>query len=169
MTLYCDRINFDEMINALIGEKIADGDADLNGILDIKILKGIPIFQDGYLYSSPGSTGNIKFSQSHAISGGVLLVEEAIKDFDYEWIKVKLNSVKEKLNLTALINGAPAQKLPLTYDTKKKEIVRDKSGKRSLDLKGLLLELRFTDIDLKTLMKGGAKIYFQKKGDFRNF
>ncbi|MCU0287490.1 MAG: hypothetical protein MUF15_13985, partial [Acidobacteria bacterium] len=88
--------------------------------------------------------------------------EEAVKNFDYEWIKLKLDTIKNKLNVTAFINGVPADKLPLTYDMKTKNIVRDAAGKRTLELKGLLLELRFKDLDLKRLMRGGFKIYSQE-------
>jgi hypothetical protein len=135
----------------------------LNGLLTVDMIDGIPVFRDGYLYSTPGVGGNIKFTRSEAISGGVLIVEEAVKDFNYDWIKVKLDTAKENLNMIAYINGIPAGKLPLTYDSKSKDIIRDPGGRRNLELKGLLLELHFTDIDLKGLMKGGAKIYFQEK------
>ncbi|HLP62099.1 MAG TPA: YdbH domain-containing protein, partial [Candidatus Deferrimicrobium sp.] len=163
ITIYGDRINFAEMVNKLQGDQIAFGKAELNGLLTVRISDGIPVFRDGYLYSTPGVGGNIKFERSETISGGVLLVEEAVKNFNYEWIKLKLDTVKDKLNITAFINGVPADKLPLTYDMKTKDIVRDKGGKRSLELKGLLLELRFKDLDLKRLMQGGLKIYSQEK------
>jgi hypothetical protein len=164
VTLYGDRINFSEIVNRLQGAKVAFGEAELNGMLTVGISGGIPVFRDGYLYSTPGVGGNIKFTQSEAISGGVLLVEEAVKDFNYDWIKLKINTniLNDKLNITAYINGVPAHKLPLTYDMKTKDIVRDKAGGNSLELKGLLLELRFNDLDLKRLMKGGLKIYSQE-------
>jgi hypothetical protein len=163
ITLHSDRIDFTEIVNVLLGDKIASGAAQISGRLTIDISGGIPVFSDGDLYSIPGVGGNIKFLQSEAISGGILLVEEAVKDFNYDWIKVKLETVKEKSHMIAFINGKPARKLPLTYDSKSKDIIRDKTGGRNLELKGLLLELHFKDIDLKSLIKGGAKIYFQKK------
>jgi hypothetical protein len=163
ITLHSDRIDFAEMVNLLLGDKIAAGAAQISGRLTIDISDGIPVFRDGDLYSIPGVGGNIKFIRSEAISGGVLLVEEAVKDFNYDWIKVKLETVKEKSNMIAFINGKPARNLPLTYDGKSKDIIRDKTGGRNLELKGLLLELHFKDIDLKSLIKGGAKIFFQKK------
>jgi hypothetical protein len=163
ITLHSDRIDFAEMVNVLLGDKIASGAAQISGRLTIDISGGIPVFSDGDLYSIPGVGGNIKFLRSEAISGGILLVEEAVKDFNYDWIKVKLETVNGKSNMIAFINGKPARKLALTYDSKSKDIIRDKSGGRNLELKGLLLELHFKDIDLKSLIKGGANIYFQKK------
>ena len=163
VTLYCDRVNFARLLNALLGENAASGDAELNGLLTVDVIGGLPVFRDGYLYSTPGIKGNIQFARSEAISGGVLIVEEAAKDFNYEWIKVKLDTAGDRLALTAFINGVPARKLPLTLDPRSKEIVRDPSGRRRVELKGLLLELRFTDIDLKRLMQGGMKIRLQEK------
>lgn len=163
ITLYCDRIDFDRLVNTLMGQEIAFGDAELNGIVPISTSGGVPVFKDGYLYSTPGIKGNIKFLDSSVVSGGVLLVEEAVKDFNYDWIKVKLYSAGKLLNVTVLIDGVPAGKLPLTLDTKTKDIIRDRSGKRRLDLKGLTLELNFKDIDLENLLKKGSKIYLNKK------
>ena len=166
ITLFCDRIDFDKMVNIIMGNEISEGDAQLNGILPLTISKGTPVFGDGYLYSTPGVKGNLKFKESKVISGGVLIVEEAMKDFEYEWIRVKLDSKAERLNLEVLIKGEPANKLPLTYDAKTKDIVRDEGGKRRVLLKGLELKLRFIDIDLKQLLQDGTRIYFlDKKGD----
>lgn len=163
ITLYCNRLDFGRVVNTLMGKEIAFGDAELNGILHVIFSQGTPVFKDGYLYSTPGITGNLKFRESGVVSGGVLIVEEAIKDFNYNWIKIKLTSVRDLLNITVLIDGAPAGKLPLTLDPKTKDIVRNKNGKRSLVLKGLLLELRFKDIDLENLLKKTSKIHLYNK------
>jgi len=47
------------------------------------------VFNNGYLYSEPGTKGNIKIKQSKQISGGVVILEEAMKDFLYHSIKIK--------------------------------------------------------------------------------
>lgn len=163
ISLFCDRIDFDKMVNLIMGKQIAFGNAELNGILPVTISKGIPVFRDAYLYSTPGVGGNLKFTESKQISGGVLLVEEALKDFNYDWIKLELNTNEDKLNITALVKGVPAGKLPLTYDSRQKDIVLDKHGKRRVELKGLSLEIRFKDIALKQLLQGGSKIYSTRK------
>lgn len=157
-TLYCDRIRFDDTINQLMGEPAAQGDAELNGLVTLTVKEGLPIFQTGHLYSTPGVGGNLRLKRGSLASGGMVLVEEAMSDFNYDWVRVTLESAGEKLNLTAFINGAPARKLPLAYDPGKREFVREPSGKRSVDLKGLLLELRFREIDLKSLLSGGSRV-----------
>ena len=163
VSFYCDRIDFDRLVNTIMGEEIAFGDAELNGIIPVVISEGVPVFKDGYLYSTPGIKGNIKFRESSVVSGGVLLVEEAVKDFNYDWIKVKMYSVGKLLNVNVVMDGVPAGKLPLTFNSKSKDIVRDRSGKKRINLKGLLLELNFKDIDLENLLKQGSKIYLYNK------
>ena len=158
VTLYCDRVNFAQMLNALVGKAIISGDAEMNGIVPVRMVKGSPVFLDGYLYSTPGSSGNLKVSQPELISNGQVLVEEAIRDFRYNWIKVKLSSRGDRLDMIVSIDGAPAQKLPLRYDAKKKDFIKDPAGGRHVQLKGLLLDIRFLDIDLKDLLKAGSQM-----------
>jgi hypothetical protein len=158
MTFYCDRINFAQMLNALMGKTIVSGDAVMNGIVPIKMVKGSPVFQDGYLYSTPGSSGNLKVAKPELISNGEVLVEEAIWDFRYNWIKVKMSSRNDRLDMVVSMDGAPAQKLPLRYDQKSKNFIKDPSGGRHVELKGLLLEINFSDIDLKDLLKASSQM-----------
>ena len=158
MTFYCDRVNFAQMLNALMGKTIVSGDAEMNGIVPIKMVKGSPVFLDGYLYSTPGSSGNLKVAKPELISNGQVLVEEAIRDFRYNWIKVKMSSQNNRLDMVVSMDGAPAQKLPLLYDQKQKNFIKDPSGGRHVELKGLLLEINFSDIDLKELLKASGQM-----------
>jgi hypothetical protein len=90
-------------------------------------------------------------------------VEEAIRDFRYNWIKVKMSSQNNRLDMVVSMDGAPAQKLPLLYDQKLKNFIKDPSGNRNVELKGLLLEINFNDIDLKDLLKAGGQITVSQK------
>ncbi len=165
LILYCNKINFNDMINTLMGKEMTSGSGEISGIIPLRINKGVPVFEKGFLYSTPGEKGNIAVTESHLISGGVLLVEEAIKDFLYESIKVSLDTVDNNLNMTVFINGTPNRILPLVYNNKKKDFIRIESGKSGVKLKGLNLRLRFIDIDLKTLFKenGGFQFLSDKK------
>jgi hypothetical protein len=158
ITLYCDRVNFAQMLNALLGKNVVSGDAEMNGIIPLRMVNGSPVFVDGYLYSTPASSGNLKVTQPELISGGQVLVEEAIRDFRYNWIKIKLSSRDDLLDMVVSIDGAPTQKLPLRYDARQKDFVKDPSGGRHVQLKGLLLDIRFLDIDLKDLLKAGSQM-----------
>jgi len=163
LTINCDRIDFNEMLNLLMGEEIASGDGELNGIIPLRVRGGNLEFNEGYLYSKPGAKGNIKIENSKQISGGVVIVEEAMKDFLYNSIKIELNTKNDHLNLFVYLDGFPNRKLPLIYDSKKKDFVRHPEGKGSVILKGLLLELRFLDIDIKRLLKTEPFLKFVNK------
>jgi len=158
VTLYADRLRFDDTINQLMGEPAAAGDAELNGLLTLVIRDGLPTFRSGHLYSTPGMRGNLRLKRGSVVTGGMVLVEEAMSDFNYEWVRVTLESTGDKLDLTAFIQGAPAGKLPLLYDAGQRDFVRDPAGRRAVELKGMLLELRFREIDLRRLLAGGARL-----------
>ncbi len=158
VTLRCQGVDLAEMLNALAGEKIVSGEAMVSGVIPMKIVKGSPVFLDGYLDTAPGVGGRLRVSKPESISGGQLLVEEAIRDFNYNWIKVRLSNRGDRLNMIVSIDGAPAGKLPLRYDQKRKDFIRDPSGQRHVELKGLLLDIRFDDIDLKDLLETGGQV-----------
>lgn len=158
MTFNCDRVNFARMLNALVGKTIVSGDAEMSGIIPLQLVKGSPVFLDGYLYSTPGRSGNLKVAKPELISNGQVLVEEAIRDFRYNWIKVKMKSINNRLDMAVSMDGAPARKLPLLYDQKQKNFIKDPSGGRHVELKGLLLDIHFSDIDLKDLLKASSQM-----------
>ncbi len=163
LTFRCRDVDLADMLNALAGSKIVSSDARLSGVIPVKVVNGSPVFLDGYLDTASGISGRLQISKPEAISGGQLLVEEAIRDFNYNWIKVRLSSSNDRLNLVVSIDGAPAGKLPLRYDQKKKDFVRDSPGKRHVELKGLQLDIRFNDIDLRDLLEAGGQVTARKK------
>ncbi len=158
MTFNCDRVNFAEMLNTLVGKATVSGDAEMSGIVPIRMVRGSPVFLDGYLFSTPGRSGNLKVARPELIANGQVLVEEAIRDFRYNWIKVKMGSRDNRLDMVVSMDGAPARKLPLRYDPKQKSFIKDTSGGRHVELKGLLLDIRFNDIDLKDLLKASGQM-----------
>ncbi len=158
VTLRCRDVDLAVMLNALAGEEIVSGDARLSGVIPIKLAGGGLQFLDGRLDSTPGRTGQLRVSKPEAISGGQVLVEEAIREFDYNWIKVRLDGQGDRLNMIVSIDGAPSRKLPLRYDQKKGDFVRAAAGKPGVELKGLLLDIRFIDIDLKDLLDTGGRV-----------
>jgi hypothetical protein len=158
MTFTFDRVHFAQLLNTLAGKAIVSGDAEMSGIVPVRMINGSPVFLDGALFSTPGKGGNLKVSRPELIANGQVLVEEALRDFHYNWIKVKMGSRNDRLDLVVSIDGAPARKLPLRYDARKKDFIRDHKGGRHVELKGLLLDIRFLDIDLKDLLKASSQM-----------
>lgn len=157
-TVHCDRLRFADLLNTLTGKTVAFGEAEINGVIPIRLENGDIKVENGYLYTTPGRRGNLRFTDAAAISGGLPLVEEAVRDFNYEWLRVSLNSRNRRLYVNVELNGAPAGKLPLEYDAKSRNFVRSRDGARRVELEGLLLELKFVDIDLPALLRYGAEM-----------
>ena len=158
LTFHCERINFAQMLDSLLGKATVSGDAEMSGVVPVRMVKGSPVFLDGYLTSTPGVGGSLKVARPELVSNGQVLVEEAIRDFHYHWIKVKMGSRNDRLDLVISMEGAPARKLPLRYDPKQKNFIRDSSGGRHVELKGLLLDIRFSDLDLQDLLKASGQM-----------
>jgi hypothetical protein len=157
LALICDKINFARMLNMMWGKEVASGDAELSGTIPLQLRQGTPRFQNGRLHSQPGG-GHLAIIHPELISGGQVLVEEAIRDFRYETIEVTLNSPGDRLDMIISMAGAPTRKLPLVYDPGQKDLVRDKHGRRQVTLKGLRLDVRLLDVDLRRLLQAGEKL-----------
>jgi hypothetical protein len=151
-------VDLAEMLNSLAGGGIVSGDALMSGVIPVKLVNGSPVFMDGYLDSTPGGGGRLQVTRPETFSGGQVLVEEALRDFHYNWIKVSLSGRNDLLNMVVSIDGAPARKLPLRYDQKGKSFIRDPKGRSHVELKGLRLDIRFDDIDIKDLLETGGQV-----------
>lgn len=128
--IFCDRVNFAQVLRQFnVGQ--AEGVGTLNGSIPLIIKDDSIAFGNGFLYSTPGDNGKIH------IQGGVIdsitdgvpdgtpqfdqlkLSQMALRDFDYDWVKLYLNSEGEDMILKLQFDGKPAKPLPFVY---KKEI-----------------------------------------------
>jgi predicted RNA-binding protein len=128
MTLFCDRLKLVSLLEQL-GVGKASGNGAVNGRLPLTFKNGRLDFQDGFLYSSPGEGGSIKLIAGDSLMSSVAqglsendprmtqleLVKEALKDFEYEWAKLSLNTVKEDLKMHMVFDGKPSKPLPFRY------------------------------------------------------
>ncbi len=127
-TLYCDRLKLTELLKQL-GQIEARGQGSVNGRIPITLNKGKITFTDGFLYSTPNQPGNIKLKSDTALTTGIPinspqfaqldLAREALKDYQYKWAKLKLNSQNDELFLNLKFDGKPNLPLPFVY---KKEL-----------------------------------------------
>ena len=122
---FCDRLNFAAILKQIQAAE-ASGDGTVNGRIPVKIKNKRLRIMDGFLYSSPGQGGNIKLGHSQILDSTSELQKQAIdmaiavsalKDFDYDWAKISLNSENRKLLVTLDINGRPAKPLNFGFDT----------------------------------------------------
>lgn len=127
-TLYCDRLKLTELLKQL-GQIEARGQGSVNGRIPIILNRGKVTFTDGFLYSTPNQTGNIKIRRGSTLTAGIPsdspqfaqldLAREALKDYQYKWAKLKLNSEADELILNLQFDGKPNLALPFIY---KKEL-----------------------------------------------
>jgi hypothetical protein len=123
-TLYCSRIGLAELLDQF-GFKGTEGEGALNGKLPIKLSRQRLDFDDGFLFSTPGTGGIVRFSDTDLLRRGVGAVSEAgflnytlqaLEDFTYNWTKLSFNSAGDDLLLTLELDGKPSTALLFKFD-----------------------------------------------------
>lgn len=122
-TLYCDRLSFTELLSQF-GIEDAEGEGSLNGKLPILVNKQRIIFNDGFLFSTPGNSGIVRFNNTSQLRQGMPNIDQsayldysmkALENFSYNWTKLSFNSQEEELLIAMQLDGKPAEPLPFGY------------------------------------------------------
>ncbi|MGB3209121.1 MAG: YdbH domain-containing protein [Desulforhopalus sp.] len=122
-TLYCDRLGFTELL-AQFGIDKAEGQGSLNGRLPVTISKQGLIFDDGFLFSTPGNSGIVRFNDTKQLKQGMPdlgrsayldYAMKALENFSYNWTRLSFNSEKDNLLIAMQLDGKPADPLPFGY------------------------------------------------------
>ncbi len=150
LILYCDRLNLAKVLEQL-GAAKAEGNGTVNGRIPIRFAKGELIFDDGFLYSTPGDGGTIHLKPSEIVmssipkdtpqSGQLDLAAEALKDYEYQWVKMRLASEGEDLMMRISFDGKPLNPLPFLYKEELGGFVRVESGGRLSRFQGIRLNV----------------------------
>jgi len=123
-TLYCDRLGFTELLSQFGIDK-TDGQGSLNGRLPLKINRKGLVFDDGFLFSTPGNSGIVRFKDPEQLLQGMPDINksayldysmQALENFFYNWTKLSFNSKNNELLITMQLDGKPADPLPFGYD-----------------------------------------------------
>jgi len=151
--LFCDRLKMAPLL-AQIGDFEAAGQGSLNGRIPIRWEGGKLKFVDGFLYSSPGEEGSIRLTGTEILTAAlppgtpqanqVEVAREALKDYNYKWAKLELNSLGEDLQVRMKLDGQPAVNLPFVFDQEFGGFVRvgpDEAGSR---FQGIRLDVNFS-------------------------
>lgn len=133
-TLYCDRLGFTELL-AQFGINKAEGEGSLNGRLPMIINRQGVTFDDGFLFSTPGNGGIVRFNDTRQLRQGMPDIGksasldysmQALENFSYNWTKLSFNSQKNDLVIAMQLDGKPADPLPFGY--KSGQIVPSNQG-----------------------------------------
>ncbi|WP_136796796.1 intermembrane phospholipid transport protein YdbH family protein [Desulfosediminicola ganghwensis] len=128
--LYCDRLQFSELLGQL-GISEAGGNGSLNGRLPIYYSEKEIIFDDGFLFSTPGDSGIVRLSNTSMLRQGMGDMGQSayldyslqsMENFSYNWTKLTFNTKGEDLLIAMQIDGKPAN--PLPYGYKKGQLVK---------------------------------------------
>ena len=121
-TFYCDRVNVSEFLNQLKVAKAA-GNGRVAGRIPIKYGDGKLVIRNGFLYSTPGEGGRIQlieFAGTELADSNLQLTiaKEALKDYNYKWLRLTFNTGKGNLMMKLELDGAPNRELPFTVNDK---------------------------------------------------
>ena len=151
LTLYCDRLNLARVLDQLGID--ARGEGTLNGRIPLHWSRGRIDFADGFLFSTPGEGGKIRILQSDILTAGVTpgtpqygqmaLASEALKDYDYKWARLTLNTEGEDLLMRLQLDGRPAGVLPFEYRKEKGGFVKVPKGAPGSRFQGIRLDVNF--------------------------
>ncbi len=135
VTLYADRLGFSELMSQL-GIENTEGEGTLNGKIPLQINEQGLIINDGFLFSTPGNTGIIKFHNTDQLRQGLPSLDQegylnysmkALEDFSYNWTKLTFNNQDEDLLITMQLDGKPTSPLPFSY--KNGKVIETKKGR----------------------------------------
>lgn len=122
-TLYCDRLGFTELLSQF-GIEDTEGEGSLNGKLPIHFgPEGLSI-EDGFLFSTPGNGGIIRFNNTEQLQQGIPNLKDtpyldytmkSLENFAYNWTKLTFLTEGEELLLTMQLDGKPEKPLPYGY------------------------------------------------------
>ena len=121
-TCYCDRLKLAALLKQFNAAS-ADGEGAVNGRIPISYKDGKIKILDGFLYSTPGEGGTIRFRTDALIPGAsgvqqsiqMQIAQEALKNFNYDWAKLSLMSNDEDLVVRMQMDGRPAGLLPFGF------------------------------------------------------
>lgn len=139
-TFYCENINLATMLLELgIAPAGTVGDGTVFGKLPVRFDRKRGFFFDrSYLYSRPGTESHIAVSEPDKLlaGGGAVLKQtqlefasEALRDFNYNWVKFHLQTEADQLVISLQFDGQPVGPLPFGYDEESGELRRDPTVK----------------------------------------
>jgi hypothetical protein len=158
--LFCDRLGMAPLL-AQIANFDAQGQGTLNGRIPVRWQGGKLRFEDGFLYSSPGEEGHIRLAGTEILTAAlpagtpqanqVEVAREALKDYNYKWAKLELNSEGEDLRVRMKLDGQPAANLPFVFDQEFGGFLRVASDHAGSKFQGIRLDVNF-NLPLNSLL-----------------
>ncbi|MEE8399698.1 MAG: YdbH domain-containing protein, partial [Desulfobacterales bacterium] len=152
LIVYADRLKLSALLQQ-IGSVKAEGQGTVNGRIPIRITDKTFRFADGFLYSTPGDGGSIRLTETEVLTAGIPentpqhaqleLAREALKDYDYKWVKLNLETKEDMLHLGMQLDGKPANPLPFVYRKELGSFAKIEAGAKGSIFQGIRLDVNF--------------------------
>ena len=153
LTLYCDRLGMEDLFHQL-GAFDAEGGGTLSGRIPV-VIKNTEIgFDKGFLFSTPGEGGLLFIRDLGRMLAGIPkntpefsqldLAGEALKNFEYKWVTLKLNTHGDTLAVNMQLDGKPVSALPFKYSRKLNSFVRVNAQSSGSNFQGIKLDVNLT-------------------------
>ena len=166
LTLFCDRLELTELLKQM-GVFHAEGNGTLSGRIPIVYADGKIAFNNGFLFSTPGSRGKVVIENTDRIIAGIPMdspefsqldvAREALKNFNYEWAKVTLNTQGDTLTVNMELDGKPAGLLPFEYKKEFGGFVRVDASSPGSNFQGIKLDVNLK-LPFNDVMKFGNQL-----------
>ncbi len=146
LILFCDRLKLKEILNELqIAE--ADGQGTVSGRIPLSIRAGDINIHDGFLYSEPGQGGRLKIKDTESFGAldqslQMSIAKDALKDFNYDWAKLTLNSSDDTLYMPFQVYGRPGSAMRYVYD-KKLGLRKTEDSRVEAKFEGIQFDINF--------------------------
>jgi hypothetical protein len=141
----------------------AKGKGSVSGRIPARYANGEITINNGFLYSTPGVGGRLALTEfigplaSLPTTIQLEITREALKDFSYDWIKLKFNSKGDNLLLGVSLKGAPSRPLPFALDDESGGLRKSDTSNNKATFKGITFDLNFK-LPANQLMNAGRKI-----------
>ncbi|PIE61283.1 MAG: hypothetical protein CSA29_04165 [Desulfobacterales bacterium] len=166
LTLYCDRLRLDRFLQQM-GSFDAQGNGTLNGRIPVVYHNGEIAFDNGFLFSTPGHGGRLLVKDLDRMLEGVPkgspqfsqldLAAEALKEYDYEWAKLQLNTHGDTLDVNMELDGKPGRVLPFEYQREINSFMRVDASSPGSRFQGVRLGVNLK-FPFNRVMKFGTKL-----------
>jgi len=170
--LYCDQVVLAQALGQL-GMTQAKGDGTVNGRIPLHYADGSLTFDNGFLYSTPGEKGVLRVQGTEILTAGVPqgsaqygqldLAAEALKDFSYEWAKIRVNTQQKELIVSLQLDGKPEKPLPFTFNRDIGGFARVSADSPGSVFQGIRLDVNFR-LPLDQLLQYRQLIELMKNG-----
>ncbi len=166
LTLYCDRLELTQLLKQM-GVFNAEGMGTLNGRIPVGYTNGNISFDNGFLFSTPGTGGTIMIENSDRITTGIPmdspqfsqldLAQEALKDFKYKWAKLKFHTQDDTLFVNMELDGEPSKVLPFEYSKEFGGFIRVDASSPGSHFQGIKLDVNLK-LPFNEVIKSGNKL-----------